>query len=160
MAKKILITFSLCLIFLLGACSTAPNGLNDNKSKSPDKQADELATSIIQDIFAKKELALKGASPPKYHSTYQEIIDGKDYLYGAYYQKDKIHYLFTFIDKEAPEKLELTLQKIDSNWKLTALNPWKTKGTGLTEKEIFNKIGKGTGDQIRIFNRGATFMRL
>ncbi|EUJ46147.1 hypothetical protein [Listeria riparia] len=111
-------------------------------------------------FLPKKELALKGASPPKYHSTYQEIIDGKDYLYGAYYQKDKIHYLFTFIDKETPEKLELTLQKIDSNWKLTALNPWKTKGTGLTEKEIFNKIGKGTGDQIRIFNRGATFMRL
>ncbi|MBC2054909.1 hypothetical protein HCJ57_00105 [Listeria booriae] len=160
MTKKLLITFSLCLIFLLGACSTAPNGLNDNKSASPDKQADELATSLIQDIFAKKELPLKGTSLPKYKSSYQDIIDGKDYLYGAYYQKDKIHYLFTFIDKETPEKLELTLEKIDNNWQLTALNPWKTKGTDLTEKDIYNKIGKGTGDNIRIFNRGATFMRI
>ncbi|MBC1499842.1 hypothetical protein HB943_04440 [Listeria weihenstephanensis] len=152
------------LLFLMTSCSTAPNGLNDNKSASPDKEADKIATQAIEGVFngdlseyikldAKTEI-------PTYKSSYKEVLDSKDYLYGAYYQKNKICYLFTFIDNEKPEKLELTLQKKDGSWQLIALTPWDTKGTDLTEKEIYNKIGKGTGDDIRIFERGATFMRI
>ncbi|MBC1935313.1 hypothetical protein HCA69_02980 [Listeria grandensis] len=167
MKKSFQILLSVCLILALSACSTAPNGLNDNKNASPDKTADELATQLIQAVFDKDATSMKkntvGNQPldlPTYTSAYQEIVKSKDYLYGAYYQKDKIYYLFTFIDKEKPEKLELTLQKVDNTWKLMALTPWNTDGTDLTEKEIYNKIGKGTGDDIRIFERGANFMRI
>lgn len=157
------------LILLLGlsACSTAPNGLNDNKSASPDTAADELATQTIEAIFnkdvaslQKNTVANQALDLPTYKSSYQDVVKEKDYLYGAYYQKNRIYYLFTFIDKEKPEKLELTLQKEDGAWQLMALTPWHTKGTNLTEKEIYNKIGKGTGDDIRIFERGANFMRI
>ncbi|MBC1456177.1 hypothetical protein [Listeria newyorkensis] len=167
MKKSFQILLLVCLFLALSACSTAPNGLNDNKSKSPDEAADKLATQTIEAIFAKDATSVQKNTVgnalfdlPTYNSTYKEIIEGKDYLYGAYYQKNKIYYLFTFMDKEKPEKLELTLQKVDGAWQLLALTPWNTKGTDLTEKEIYNKIGKGTGDDIRIFERGANFMRI
>lgn len=164
MKKRFQILLSVCLFLALSACSTAPNGLNDNKSSSPDEAADKLATQSIEAIFDKDISSVQkntvGNDLPTYNSTYKEVIESKDYLYGAYYQKDKIYYLFTFIDKEKPEKLELTLQKVDGTWKLLALTPWNTEGTDLAEKEIYNKIGKGTGDDIRIFERGANFMRI
>ncbi|MBC6310773.1 hypothetical protein HCJ66_14625 [Listeria sp. FSL L7-1582] len=167
MRKSLLILLFSCLLLGLFACSTAPNGLNDNKSVSPDKAADELATQTIEAIFNKDAVSVQKNTVvtqkldlPTYQSSYQEVQKENDYLYGAYYQKDTIYYLFTFIDKEKPEKLELTLQKVDNTWQLMALTPWHTKGTNLTEKEIYNKIGKGTGDDIRIFERGANFMRI
>ncbi|WP_430536650.1 hypothetical protein [Listeria rocourtiae] len=158
---------SMSLIFALTACSTAPNGLNDNKSASPDKTADELATQTIKAVFDNNQVGVQkntaGNEPldlPSYKSNYQEIMGSKDYLYGAYYQRDKIYYLFTFLDNEELEKLELTLQKVNDAWQVVALTPWDTKGTKLTEKEIYNKIGKGRGEDVRIFERGANFMRM
>ncbi|EUJ49312.1 hypothetical protein DFP96_101120 [Listeria rocourtiae] len=167
MRKIFQILLSMSLIFALTACSTAPNGLNDNKSVSPDKTADELATQTIQAVFEKGSVGVQQNTVgnekldlPTYKSSYQEILEAKDYLYGAYYQQDKIYYLFTFIDNEKLEKLELTLQKVDDAWQLLTLTSWDTKGTKLTEKEIYNKIGKGRGEDVRIFERGANFMRM